>query len=279
MKERLLLLVILSLLLSSVAVAANDPSLVLYFPFDEGKGDIANDASGNNNNGKLIENPKWVEGKYGFALEFSGTENKNHVEVPDNPSFNPQKEITCMAWIYFGKWEPTGGIISKYTGAGNQRSYDIHMHHDRNLSFTSGCSSNGAFQVGVSTTEASTPAGTLKEGTWQHVAMTFKAEEFLRLYLDGEMAAESDASATDHLFDNNTPFMVGTDFAIGGAHNGQPREFTGIIDEVAVFSKALSDTEIKQAMKSIMEIELKGKIAALWGRLKRITNYELRITN
>lgn len=269
MQRRLFLgFFVLTLLLVSVAVAAKDSSLVLYFPFDEGKGEIANDASGNGNNGKLMAQPKWVKGKDGSALEFSGGENQNYVEVPDNPSLNPEMEITCMAWIYFDKWQPTGGVISKYTGAGNQRSYDIHMHHSLNLSCAASCSSNGQSQLGVSTTIANAPEGSMKEGTWHHVAFTFKAKEFLRLYLNGEMVADSDAAATDHLFDNNTPLMVGTDFAIGGAHNGQPREFTGIIDEVAVFNRALSDAEIKQRMASIAAIETRGKLAALWGRLK-----------
>jgi len=267
-KRLFLGLFVLSLLFSSVAVVAQDASLVLYFPFDEEKGDIAYDASGNNNDGQLMEEPKWVQGKYGTALEFSGDENKNYVEVPDDASLNPEQEITCMAWIYLDEWNPTGGVISKYIGSGNQRSYDLHMNHSSNLSFTAGCSSNGVFQAGVSSTGASAPEDSLKEKTWQHIAMTFKAKEFLKLYLNGEMVAESDAAATDHLFDNNTPFMVGTDFEVGGAHSGQPREFTGIIDEVAVFNRALSDAEIKQKMESVAAVEWRGKLATLWGRLK-----------
>ena len=99
-------------------------------------------------------NPKWVNGKVGSALQFSGEENSNYVEVPDHPSLNPNSEVTCAAWIYFDEFQPTGGIISKYIGAGNQRSYNLHATHDIALALTSGCSSNGAFQVGTSTTTA-----------------------------------------------------------------------------------------------------------------------------
>ena len=45
--------------------------LVLYHPYDEGKGDTAEDLSGNDHEG-VIDNPEWVDGKFGKALEFGG---------------------------------------------------------------------------------------------------------------------------------------------------------------------------------------------------------------
>ena len=270
MKKMILWLLLFSFLAfgESLSLAVQEESLVLYFPFDEGEGDTANDASGNNNNGTFKGQPQWVKGKYDSALQFDGAENKNYVEIPDHPSLNPEKEITIMAWIYFDEFHNTAGVISKYVGAGNQRTYNLRMHHTDNLALSSECSSNGAFQLGASTTEAHTPAGSLKEGEWQHVAMTFKAKEFLRLYVNGERKADSKANATDSLFDNNVPLMVGTDFDPGGAHGANPREFTGVIDEVAVFKIALSDEEIQQAMENVMTIEPGGKLATSWGRIK-----------
>jgi len=259
---------ILSCFVVHVTFAADDPSLVLYFSFDE-EGIVIKDLSGQGNDGEVKGSPRWVNGKTGQALQFLGIENKNYVEVPDDPSLNPRLEVSLMAWIYIETWEPTGGVISKYTGAGNQRSYNMHMHHTNALGFSSECSSNGAFQAGVSTTEAHTGPDTLTEGAWQHVAMTFKATEFLRLYLNGEMVVEAAAQATDSLFDNNTPMTIGTDFAVGGAHNNtQAREFTGIIDEVAVFNRALTAEEIQQKMESILPVEPVGKLAATWGQIK-----------
>ena len=222
--------------------------LMLYLPFDEGQGITAEDLSGNNNNGEIIGEPKWVDGNSGSALEFSGAENTHHVEVADTPSLNPDKEITLLAWILIDIWEPTGGVVSKYIGSDNQRSYNMHMDHDTSLSFRASVSSNGAYQVGTSTTNAVAPEGTLVEGQWQHVAMTYKGGEFLRLYHNGNMVAESAATATPRLFDNTTPLMVGTDFQIGGNHNGQPREFTGAIDEVRLYDHALDAGEILAAM-------------------------------
>jgi concanavalin A-like lectin/glucanase superfamily protein len=253
MKTYLIAFLLVVSLIVDGAMAGADPSLVLYLPFDAGNGDRAEDLSGHDNHGELIGGPKWVDGRSGMALEFSGAENTNHVEVADAPSLNPREEVTVMAWIFFDVWAPTGGVVSKYTGAGNQRSYDLYMDHDRSLSFRSSVSSNGAYQVGTSTTNAVAPAETLVEGQWQHVSMTYKGGEFLRLYHDGNMVAESEATATESLFDNTTPLMVGTDFAVGSAHNGQPREFTGVIDEVIVFGRQLSADEIQKVMGGLAD--------------------------
>ncbi len=244
--------------------------LVLYLPFDEGSGDKTKDVSGNNNDGKLIGSPKWVDGKIGKALEFSGKENKNYVEIADNPSLNPQNEITCSAWIYYDNFVGSGGIISKYIGAGNQRSYTIHMHHDNINALASDISADGTYNAGVTAVSALTDKDTLKPNTWQHIAMTFKASKFIRLYIDGVMKGETDASVVNKLFDNNVPLIIGNDFQIGGQHRaGQPREFTGKIDEVVIFNRALSDAEIKSVMSgNILSVSDKNSLVIAWGAIK-----------
>jgi hypothetical protein len=59
--------------------------------------------------------------------------------------------------------------------------------------------------------------------------------------------------------------MVGTDFEPEGANGANPREFTGIIDEVAILKIVLSDENIQQAMKDVMGVELIEKLAISWG--------------
>ena len=97
------MLIILSCLLFSFAtyaVGKPDPSLVGYWPFNEKTGKKAEDASGNGNDGKLIDGPKWVEGKFGSALEFGG--DGSYVEVADDPSLDLTNAATVMAWFKRG---------------------------------------------------------------------------------------------------------------------------------------------------------------------------------
>jgi len=79
----------------TTSFAQIDNSLVLYLPFDEGTGDIAKDGSGNGNDGVLNGKPKWVEGKYGSALEFDGK--TNYVEVPFSDTLNITENLTRAA--------------------------------------------------------------------------------------------------------------------------------------------------------------------------------------
>ena len=49
----------------------DDKSLVLYLSFDEGKGGDAADGSIHGHDGELVQNPSWVDGQFGKALEFA----------------------------------------------------------------------------------------------------------------------------------------------------------------------------------------------------------------
>ena len=56
--------------------------LVLYLPFDEGEGVVANDSSENQLTGDIFGDPEWVDGQFGGALDFDG--DGDYVEVPYN---------------------------------------------------------------------------------------------------------------------------------------------------------------------------------------------------
>ncbi len=91
-------------------------------------------------------------------------------------------------------------------------------------------------------------------GTWDG--------ETIKLYLDGEF--EKEASA-------------GSAFGRSGPHNlyiglakvyAQP--FRGVIDEVAMYDRPLSEDEIQQDMEgAILSVEASGKLATTWGNLKK----------
>ena len=104
----------------------------------------------------------------------------------------------------------------------------------------------------------------LKGDQWQHAAISFKGGDFLRMYIDGKLEAENKATATKELFDNNTPLRIGQDF-----NEDAKRFFIGVIDEVAIFNRALSQVEIKTAMEGdIMSVDLDGRLLITWARLK-----------
>ena len=65
-----LLALFFTLTLVQDSYSVQDENLVLYLPFDEGKGDMAKDTTKHKNNGQLHEVER-TKGKYGTAVEFS----------------------------------------------------------------------------------------------------------------------------------------------------------------------------------------------------------------
>ncbi|HIE28067.1 TPA: hypothetical protein EYP66_12345 [Candidatus Poribacteria bacterium] len=71
----------------------------LYLSFEEGKGNIAHDISGNENRGD-INKTVWVkEGKYDSALEFTGAPD-SYVRIKRAKSLIPKDRVTLEAWVF-----------------------------------------------------------------------------------------------------------------------------------------------------------------------------------
>ncbi len=92
--------IVISLMLMGISSAKIDPKTAggIWY-FDESKGDVARDFSGKGNDGKLMDSPKWVKGKFGNALEFDGA--KAYVDIGDNPVLAPTtNQLTVVAWVF-----------------------------------------------------------------------------------------------------------------------------------------------------------------------------------
>jgi len=89
--------IVISLMFTSQSFAKIDPKTIGgMWLFDEGQGDIAKDSSGNGNNGKLKNGPKWVKGKFDEALSFGGPNSNNCVLAPDSKSLSMTKNMTLI---------------------------------------------------------------------------------------------------------------------------------------------------------------------------------------
>ena len=95
---------------------AVDDSAVLYFSFDEGKGNAVKDSSLGKNDGTIQGNAKWVKGKMGQAMRFEG---KGFVEVPHAKNLNLTQAHTIAYWLKWDglttSWSP---FIAKTSGGG-----------------------------------------------------------------------------------------------------------------------------------------------------------------
>ncbi|MGI1678358.1 MAG: LamG domain-containing protein [Cellvibrionaceae bacterium] len=77
------------------------------------------------------------------------------------------------------------------------------------------------------------------DGTWYHVAITYQDGE-QKIYIDGVERGSNNATGTLTL--NDDPVLIGTDLGFNS------RTFNGLIDEVKIYSGALTQTQVQNVM-------------------------------
>lgn len=234
------LFIIASLSLANVA----KDGLVAYWPFDEGTGKAAEDVTGNGHDGKFAGAPKWVDGKFGTALEFDGEE--DHVVVSDDAAFAIEENITFMAWF-----SPGDVLTSRRLMVKNNSIFVI---------FDFGNKDSIDFLVKPDNTFAESKTTDWKVGEWYHFAGTFDGKT-MKVYVNGKLEGEEA---------NNVPIAPSDlELWIGGDDFGRPTDFfPGTIDEVRLYEKTLTEAEIQKVMDTPQDVEARGKLATAWGRIK-----------
>ncbi len=214
-------LLMLPFAMSGTAQAGLNDGLVGYWTFDEGLGAIANDVSGNGNTGFINGGVAFGPGHVNTGLNFDGINGK--VLVPDSASLNPAM-ITLSAFVQVNAL--TGDIISK-DGETFDRQYMINVI-------------NGRFRAHIGTTTGFwvfDGATTITLGSQHHVAMTYDGTT-LKLFVDGVL--DGSMAVTGTIPATTQPVRIG-----GGAPIGLPQfYYTGGIDEVRIYNRALVDCEV-----------------------------------
>jgi hypothetical protein len=214
--------------------------LIGYWQFDERDGDTVLDRSGNNNHGLLINGTR-RDGIYGKAVELRGRDD-SHVSIPGSASLNSlTDQVSVTAWA-FPNVAPDGFkvIVSRqvgtllhpdqfYLGFGPESGT---MHYKWHL----GTDDSGTLL------EGDIYSGTPDNNRWIHLAGTYDGS-IMRLYVDGIEIGSRPLSGIIRVDDNAV--------TIGGEENGPaPQvvdgEFEGLIDEVRIYNRALSASEIRE---------------------------------
>ncbi len=251
MKIFLSTLAIMVLAVSFVYAAdPSDDSLILYFSFDELDGDTVSDHSQYGNDGTLAGAPELVAGKFGNALKLNGE--SDWVTVPHADILTVDEAVTVMAWINAERHQGPNaqrwqGIVAKGNGP---RSYSFYTE------FPSECLHLSAGGSG------SVCDGVIALNEWQHVVAHVDNGTH-RYWLNGENVGEFDGQ-------NPLPGTADTaDVLVGKTHEGN-REFLGLIDEVRIWNRALTEAEILAEMDSgvLTPVDPLGKLSTTWATLK-----------
>jgi hypothetical protein len=240
--------------------------LISYWSFNEDtiKGDKVSDLWGDND-GEMINDPLEVEGVYGEALEFTGL---NHVDVQDSESLQWKTgESAVTAWALRtgpGQTE-RGGIVEKGNGGientpmllrewtGGTVDFEV-----RNWEFTP----DGNFFKLQSDSIA------LIDDVWVFLAGTYDGQ-LTKIYLNGVLDAT--LANPGGYANNDWPLRFGWDPEDTRDAPRQERHFVGVIDEIAIYDRALTPDEVMQnmgAVEGVAAVDPAGKLSSTWGEIK-----------
>jgi hypothetical protein len=214
-------------LIYPLSAAAQTPGLVAAYAFNETSGTTVIDVSGNNNGTMGSTVTRIATGKFGGALVFNGT--NTLVTIPNSASLQLTTGMTLEAWV-----NPSAA-----TSAWRDVIYKGNDNYYLSATSTSSGKPAGGGTFGATTVETF-GATILPVNTWTHLAVTYDGAT-LRLYVNG--AQVSSLARTGNLLTSTNPLQIGGDSIYG-------QFFQGMIDEVRVYNRALSQAEIQTDMNT-----------------------------
>ncbi len=201
-----------------------EPDPIAAYSFDEGEGLIAHDSVGHHDG--TIEGAEWVPGRFGTALEFSPSA-KSIVTIPGSEDLRFEN-FTLEAWVQPSEARAMAPIIEHTSpedyGYGLWDGGELAGKPEALVTNHNWVNSYAYSSKALPTTE------------WSYLTATDDGSK-LRLDVNGELVYEGSAAKVKAGKGNLT---------IGGGSGFAPSEyFAGKIDEVALYNRALTQTEIK----------------------------------
>jgi hypothetical protein len=221
--------------------------LLGYWPLDEGVGNTTADASGNGNEGIVNGYPDWVQGKFGMTLSFDGID--DYVYVGNDPSLDHGTgDFTISAWVKttYAELDEDPTIFGKGGDSEGGIRYCLLIHETYN-----------SIRLVLDNDKAKYwPEGLIgvTDDQWHHI-VGMRDGTFLRIFVDGvqDPGAVEQTDSTAH-----TEFTIPADYDLTGtslygayigvihshAKGHLQKYFNGLIDDVAIWNRALSTDEV-----------------------------------
>jgi len=206
-------------------------SLVAWYKFDDGSGDVTVDSGPAHIDGATSGDPSWTDGAIGKALQFDG--DGDYVNLGNHPKFDISDQITVAAWIKVNTFDKGWQTII----AKGDSSWRLQRNAGNDtLQFS--CTGLPVPGSGFSSINGKT---NVNDGQWHHALGTYDGSR-ISLYIDG--ALDVSAEVKGSIRTNDKDVYIGENVEKPG------RFWNGLIDDVRVYNYAFSADEIASIASS-----------------------------
>ena len=163
------------------------------------------------------------------------------VDPNASPKSLPRKRLTLEAWVVVDQARSWGGFLSAIEDDEEfERGWLLGHKNDR-LVFALATEDTGRLTFLEST-------NTFRRSRWYHVAGTYDGK-VQRLYVDGELSAESEAPGGDILYDEEHQFVAGA-----FVDQNEEHRTVGALYELRLYDRACSGKALERRYKSELEL-------------------------
>ncbi|HET8755556.1 MAG TPA: LamG-like jellyroll fold domain-containing protein [Solirubrobacteraceae bacterium] len=195
--------------------------LVASYGFEQTSGTTVTDSSGKGSTGTLSGATWAPDGRFGRALSFDGV--NDIVTVPDSNLLDLGPGMTLEAWVKPTTTNDWRTVLLKERPG--QLAYSL---------YASGDSARPLAEIAAGSQRDARGTASLPVGVWTHLAATYDRST-LRLYVNGTQV--SSTAVTGTLLNSSGALRIGGNTVWG-------EYFSGLIDEVRVYERALGAAEI-----------------------------------
>lgn len=224
-------LVVPALLLVCLACCAADDGLVARYDFEEGGGQTVTDRSGHALDATLVGGVQWEKGDFGTALKLNGVD--SYVDCGAPLALDIARAGSVVLWCKPEVLQ--GGLASWATGGGwcDERlvlAFDTYHGAPQFMWVVADGKGYGPGNL------TNPPAG-----VWTHLALTFDGKS-VRVYTDGVPTSSQSQPLR--------PKLEGVKLNLGRCQGLGKDIFQGLLDDVSIYNRPLSDVEVLALYKA-----------------------------
>jgi hypothetical protein len=222
---------------TATAVAAQAPAsedLIAYYPFD---GDAA-DLSGNGNHGTVFGATLTTDrfGRANSAYHFDGVD--DFIDLGNGNSLKPPLPMTIAAWVKLDAPDPNQAMITNSFQAGVYWGVDFNISDGKvTINYLDG----GA--PGPASRRSKIGTTVLGPEQWYHVVGITRDSTDMDIYVNGTNDGGAYDGTGDAIAYNDGPGVIGKNALF---------YFHGVIDDIQMYNRALSEAEILQLFRGVL---------------------------